>query len=67
MSDIPLLVYQLVRYVGPRFPCLEPGWEGIVSDANDGPNKPPHGWLLVHFPNRQAQRHECRVEWLEPI
>lgn len=64
MSDIPLLRYQRVRYVGPRFPTVPFGAEGHVSDRNNQLSTLGRDWLYVNFGPLQA---ECRIEWLEAL
>ncbi len=61
-----LLNYQRVRYVGPRFPELEYGADGYVSDANNVLSKLEPGWVYVEF-QVPPRRHQCRLEWLEVI
>jgi hypothetical protein len=58
---------QRVRYAGPRFPTLETGSEGFVSDANNSLSTLSAGWLYVDFPGCQPRRQECKVTDLEPI
>lgn len=61
------LRYQRVRYMGPRFPTLEPGAEGFVSDANNSLSTCRHDEIIVEFPRSTPRRQICRIDQLEAL
>lgn len=62
------LRYQRVRYTGPRFPDLEQGAEGFVSDANNALSVTTrYDETIVEFPGAVQRRKAIREDWLEAL